>query len=79
MWKAILSKHGALGLIAVFLVLWLANSYTTFAAKIEAVTDAVFHHAIESQHYLRGICLNVAETPQEIANCQPPQILGPNR
>lgn len=65
-----LKDYGALGVIAMFLVWWMASGIAT---DVRMVKDMVRDHVSESNFYLRAICVNGAHDEKERANCVVPE------
>lgn len=67
-WVQAVYKLGVPSAIAVALVWFLMSTVSTALAS---VSQTLNRHQIESQFYLRGICLNTAHDEAERANCGP--------
>lgn len=65
-WERILTKYGAATAIALFLVWWLASDVS---GQISAVRATLAGHVVETNFYLRQICLNTSKDPQQAMGC----------
>lgn len=65
-WK----EAGVVGAIALLLVYGLMANVSR---SLEALTETLNAHSSETAYYMRAICINAADTPQKLANCQEPK------
>lgn len=65
-WEAILTRYGAVTVIALFLVWWLT---TGVSGSLSTIQQTLHDHVTETAFYLHAICLNGAHTDGERANC----------
>jgi hypothetical protein len=63
------NKYGAIGAIALFLTWWLASDVS---GTLRALAETLNAHSSETAYYMRALCVNSADTPQKLANCQMP-------
>ena len=69
-YEKVLTKYGLATFLAVFLVWWVTADVSGAIKHIQASLN---EHISENAYYLRGICLNTAQTDAQRANCIPPQ------
>lgn len=65
-WERILTKYGAATAIALFMVYWLTSGVS---GDVRTLREDVKSHISETNFYLRAICVNVATTEGQRANC----------
>lgn len=60
------NRYGPLGAVALFLVWWMANDV---AGSLRKIDSELTEHVSETNSLLKAICINVAESEAERANC----------
>lgn len=62
----VVDRYGPWVALAGFLVWWLT---TDISGNVKATRDIVINHVVESNFYMRQICLNTAKDDAQRANC----------